>query len=232
QGPGSPESTRRAWTLCDGLPDTPDILDVGCGSGMQTMTLAELTDGQFVAVDYHQVMLDEFKDKLMDSPLASRIRLQQADMKNLPFDEASFDLIWSEGAIYIMGMEAGLSAWRKLLKPNGLIAFSEVVWIQNNRPDAIREFWELEYPSIATVDENLEQIDAVGYDVLGHFTLPDSDWWTHFYMHLNNKLPALEEKYADHEVAQGLLEGTHHEIAMRRDYGTWYSYEFFVCRSR
>jgi hypothetical protein len=32
-------------------------------------------------------------------------------MDALPFDEGEFDVIWSEGAVYNMGFEAGVSAW-------------------------------------------------------------------------------------------------------------------------
>jgi hypothetical protein len=35
----------------------------------------------------------------------------------LPFTEVGFYAIWFEGAVYNMGFEVGLSAWRRFLKP-------------------------------------------------------------------------------------------------------------------
>ena len=43
QGPGDSASTRRALALCASLPDAPEILDIGCGTGAQTLTLAAAT---------------------------------------------------------------------------------------------------------------------------------------------------------------------------------------------
>ena len=39
QGPGCDESTLRAISLCSGRPEGADLLDVGCGPGMQTVAL-------------------------------------------------------------------------------------------------------------------------------------------------------------------------------------------------
>ena len=54
QGIGSDEETLRALALCMGLPAPPVILDVGCGPGVQTMTLARATGGRVTAVDLHE----------------------------------------------------------------------------------------------------------------------------------------------------------------------------------
>lgn len=51
QGPGDAASTRRALALCTALPTAPEILDIGCGSGAQTLTLAEATTGRITALD-------------------------------------------------------------------------------------------------------------------------------------------------------------------------------------
>ena len=51
QGPGNRACAVRALELCQGLPTSPDVLDLGCGTGGQTMHLAELTSGSIVAID-------------------------------------------------------------------------------------------------------------------------------------------------------------------------------------
>jgi cyclopropane fatty-acyl-phospholipid synthase-like methyltransferase len=53
QGPGSRECTARALRMCEELPPEPEIVDLGCGAGAQTVDLAQLTGGTVVAVDRH-----------------------------------------------------------------------------------------------------------------------------------------------------------------------------------
>ena len=73
-------------------------------------------------------------------------------MDNLTFDKNSFDVIWSEGAIYNIGFEKGLSLWRNYLKDNGYIAVSEISWLIDTRPEEIQQYWVNAYPEIYTID--------------------------------------------------------------------------------
>ena len=48
--------------------------------------------------------------------------MHQASLDNLPFDEASFDIIWSEGSADVsMGLSLAIGYWKKFLKPDGWI---------------------------------------------------------------------------------------------------------------
>ena len=52
QGPGSPEVTLKALSFIDNLTDKSLIADIGCGTGGQTMVLAEHTPGQITGLDF------------------------------------------------------------------------------------------------------------------------------------------------------------------------------------
>tara|TARA_Y100001960_G_C14603641_1_gene792095 strand:- start:703 stop:975 length:273 start_codon:yes stop_codon:yes gene_type:complete len=69
-------------------------------------------------------------------------------MDDLPFAESSFDLIWSEGAIYNIGFENGIKQFKKFLKDDGVLAVSEITWLTAQRPDEITQYWETNYPEI------------------------------------------------------------------------------------
>lgn len=149
-------------------------------------------------------------------------------MNDLKYPASSFDLVWAEGSAYIMGVDNALRSWRKLLKPSGYFGFSELVWLASDPSPEAAEFFRSEYPDMSDVATNLAIIADAGYEVVDHFTLPDSDWWDHYYRPLSDKLPDLKEKYADEPVALHIVSSTETEIEMRRKHGRDYGYEFFV----
>jgi hypothetical protein len=83
---------------------------------------------------------------------------------------------------------------------------------------------------MADIETIVATLRASGYEPLGHFPLPDAAWWEDYYTPLEAKLPSLYDKYADDEDALRLLETAQCEIDMRRRFGTWYGYAFFVAR--
>ena len=228
QGPGCEESTRQALALCSDLPDRPAMLDVGCGPGMQTLVLAETLNGTVTAVDLYPEYLGQLQQRAEAAGLAERIEIVAGDMTALPYLPQSFDLIWSEGAAYVMGFAAAFNAWRALLKPAGCIAVSELVWLVPDPPSEAAAFFADEYPAMTDVETNLGAIRSCGYDVLGHFTLPDDAWWQNYYTPLEEKLPALIDRYAGDEEALAVIDMTRREIEMRRHFGQSYGYQFFV----
>lgn len=230
QGPGSDESTRKAFALCAELPKQPAIVDIGCGPGMQTLALAKATDGKIVAVDTTREYLDELRARAAAECVADRIEIREADMNSLPFTPGSFDLIWSEGAAYNMGFANALKAWAPLLKPGDYLAVSELVWLTPDPPAEAAAFFGAGYPAMQSVEANLALFRASGYDMIGHFTLPDRDWWQHYYTPLEAKLPPLFEKYGDDGDAFRIVETTKREIEIRRRFPDAYGYEFFVAR--
>lgn len=230
QGPGSPASTRRAFGLVGTLPPQSMILDIGCGTGAQTMELAKLTSGHIIGMDVFDWALDGLAQKVEAAGLIGRVHTIRQSMDAMDFPEGTFDLIWSEGALYIMGFENALETCRSLLKPGGYLAASEASWFRSDPPKELREFWMAGYPDIKTVDDNLQLFADCGYEVLGHFHLPDETWWDDYYTPMLKLLPGLREKYADSPDALAMLAENETEMNMHRRYSAYYGYEFFVCR--
>jgi ubiquinone/menaquinone biosynthesis C-methylase UbiE len=102
EGPGDDASTRTAFFMLTDLPKAPRILDVGCGPGMQTLELARITDGPITALDTHQPFLDELTKRATKAGVADRITTMRESMFAMSFSAGSFDIIWSEGAIYFI----------------------------------------------------------------------------------------------------------------------------------
>jgi cyclopropane fatty-acyl-phospholipid synthase-like methyltransferase len=231
QGPGDDTSTRRALSLVSTLGPTSRVLDIGCGTGAQTRTIARESRAAIVAIDNHAPYIDELKREALRLGIADRIEARVADMQQLELPPASFDLIWCEGAIYVVGFENGLRQWRRLLAPSGHLAITEVCWTTSNPPAPCTEFWEREYPAIRDVPSRLAAIADCGYEVAGHFSLPPSSWWDNYYRPLQENIDAFRERHRDDGEAQGLADSVQREIDVWHAYAEFYSYEFFVMRA-
>jgi SAM-dependent methyltransferase len=232
QAPGDDESTLRALSLCADLPMRPAVLDVGCGPGMQTLALARGSGGTVTAVDLFEQFLDELRQRATEAGIRDSIQVMRADMADLPFGKDSFDLIWSEGAAYIMGITEAFTHWQEFLRPHGYVVVSEISWQvpEAEVPPRAFDFFHSEYPAITDVPGNLARIEACGYEIVGHFTLPDESWWTDYYTPLSEKLDLAREKYRGDTTAQAFLDDTAEELRVRREYGDSFGYEFIVAR--
>lgn len=230
QGPGDTESTLKALGMTSPLNKYHSILDVGCGSGAQTKVLWENTEARIVAVDFFSGFIDTLNQQAAASGQGHRVSGKIGDMANLEFDNSVFDLIWSEGAIYVMGFENGLTNWKQFLKPGGYIAVTEVTWLTNNAPEECVQFWNAEYPAITSIEQNLEIIKRCGYENVGHFPLPSRAWTENYYASVKDKLPAMEEKYKDDEFALQIIHMTRNEMELYHAYGDHYGYVFYVAK--
>jgi len=228
QGPGEDVHTRRAFAALGRLPAQPRIVDVGCGPGMQTLELARLSRGRVTAVDNHEPFLRELQERAAQAGLSGHITPCGGDMLRLPFGEGSVDLFWSEGAIYIAGFEAGLRAWRPMLRAGGFAVVTEATWLAKDPPEWLARFWAEGYPAMASAEENVHRAEAAGYRLIERFALPPEAWWTHYYTRLEARLPDLRRRHAHDPEALAALDAEAEEIELFRRYSDYYGYVFYV----
>ncbi len=227
--PGSEASTLKAISMYKGPKEATDILDIGCGNGIHTMLLAkEFPKAKIIAIDNHQKFIENLNDTMEKNGLSQRVTGKCLSMFDMDFDEKSFDLIWSEGAIYIAGFERGLKEWKRLLKENGYLICSEVSWLVDNPSEEIAAFWDEEYPQIDKVENKIKQIEAAGYTYQGHFVTPSTDWTDNYYNPLQANLDKMLQKYPDNDMAKQVIAMLQHEIDLYRKYGDEYSYVFYI----
>ena len=227
QGPGSDDSTRRALAMIPELPEEPEILDLGCGPGRQSLALARETGGHVTAVDLLPPFLAEVEERAAASGLGERIETVQASMGDLPYADESFDLIWSEGAIYNIGFQEGLAGWRRLLRPGCAVAVTEATWLRESAPDSIRTFWNREYPAMQSLEANQRAVSEAGYTLLGSFVLPEREWWDDYYSPFEQRLRALRPE-RDDESWTAALDAHEEELAVVRDCAGSFGYVFYV----
>jgi ubiquinone/menaquinone biosynthesis C-methylase UbiE len=210
-GPGDDVSTRRAYMMMKDVPKTPKILDIGCGPGKQTMELARLSKGKIIALDNHQPFLDKVNQDAQSLGLAGYIETLNRDMKAMDFSPETFDIIWAEGALYIMGFENGLKTCRPMLKRRGYIALTELVWL-SDRPSPEAREWAKEYAAMKNVPDNLLLFTNNGYEMVGHFTLPVSSWFKEYYDPMQERIHELRIKYQSNPAALEVVDSAQREI--------------------
>ncbi|MGF1735442.1 methyltransferase domain-containing protein [Photobacterium satsumensis] len=200
-GPGAESDTIKAFNL---LPSAPQkLLEIGCGQGIATTVLARQSAAEITAIDNHETALSRLQERATEVGVADKIITQCASMTDLPFGDASFDVVWAEGCAYIMGVNAALKQWRRLLKDDGVLVLSDLVW-HRETPSAERQaFWSKEYPDMTTVDERIKQAQAAGYEVLKHFTLSDEAWQGYF-LPLQQRVNELKETMAESQAIKDI----------------------------
>lgn len=226
-GPGDCTSTRKAFGYLKNLPSKPLILDIGCGHGVQTLELARISNGTIMALDHYQPFLDILMKNAARKGLDTKITIKNQSMLEMDFKDSTFDVIWSEGAIFIMGFDNGLKKCKQLLKNKGYFVVSEAVLLLPNLPKPLQDFWDEEYPQIKDINGNLSLIRDEGFTVVAHFTLPQS-CWVDFYSQMNKEIKKLKKKYHDNDIALQVFETFEKETKIYDTYSDYFGYEFFI----
>ena len=228
QGPGSPDVTLKALSFVDNLTKESKIADIGCGTGGQTMVIANNTSGQITCIDLFPDFIDQLNLKSEKLNFQNRIKAEVCSMENLPFQKRELDLIWSEGAIYNIGFERGINEWKEFLKTGAFIAVSEASWFTNKRPAEIDKFWKDEYPEIDTISNKVKQMETAGYIPVATFILPEHCWTEHFYIPQIAAQEKFLKKYTGHKAANELVKNQRREAELFDKYKEFYGYVFYI----
>lgn len=222
-GPGSEIETIKALEKIPFSPKT--ILEVGCGKGIATTVLAKNSSAEITAVDNDAPALSRLTERANEAGVADRITTHCASMTNLPFKGESFDLIWSEGSAYIMGVSNALKEWRYLLKEEGVLVISDLVW-HSLKPDAVAlAFWQKEYPDMSTAEVRIEQAEIAGYKVLDSFSLSEEAWKAYIDP-LQARVDELKIEMAESEA----LRDIETELGVYRNRLHEFGYQMFVLK--
>ena len=196
-GPGSESDTLNALKS---LPEAPTrILDIGSGTGSSALLLAEHCDASVVALDNDENSLNTLINRAGTKELGHRISTCCASMLSIPFPDHSFDLLWSEGSAYIMGFTKALKEWQRLLRPEGHLVISDLIWT-NEHPNAdIQSFWRQEYPDMQLDSRRQKQAIEAGYQVVKQINLGQTAW-DNFTLPLAERLDQLSPTMPDSQA--------------------------------
>ena len=170
--------------------ESPHILDVGCGSGIPTIELAKLSGGKVTGIDVDQNQLNRLDKRIQEEGLSNRVFARNCSLLDVDFPDETFDIIWAEGSMHIVGFERGLKECRKLLKPEGFLVVH----------DGIKE-----------ISHKLDRVPDFGYKLVNHFMLPDDVWWTDYFEPLERLIKKWRDRAKSPESLR-ILERCQNEV--------------------
>jgi len=200
--------TRKAFRMLPEMP-APRILDVGCGSGAPTMELAKLSSGEIIAIDIDQAALDRLAGKIEKAGLAARVKAKNCSILKMDFPDASFDIILSEGSIFVVGFEKGLREWRRFLKTGGFLVVHD---------------------ELGDLTEKQKKISQCGYELIDYFILSEDIWWSQYYLPLDKKLHEIRAKHACDGNTAAEMDKDQLEIDGFKENAERYRSVFFIMR--
>ncbi|MDJ0958153.1 MAG: class I SAM-dependent methyltransferase [Arenicellales bacterium] len=214
-GPSDSATTRNlVERLRPDLPSASRVADFGCGVGASALVLAQsLPEARVLALDSHAPFIARLETAANKRGLGERISAVVGDMADPPPLDGvmgMFDLIWSESAIYSIGRANAFTCWRPLLKPDGWLVFSDIVWQRKPAARSVKasSFWAREYPDIKTAADVVDELTAAGFSTLDPVLSPRKAWSNyyeplrdrlHLLSKLENRSPALINVIADLE---------------------------------
>jgi demethylmenaquinone methyltransferase/2-methoxy-6-polyprenyl-1,4-benzoquinol methylase len=108
------------------LPPGSRGLDAGCGVGLQTLLLAEVLGpvGHVTGLDLSPEFLAYAEEMVEKAGMSERISFREGDVKELPFDDDSFDWAWSVDCVGYAPMAPLplVEELKRVVKPGGKVA--------------------------------------------------------------------------------------------------------------
>jgi len=153
--------------------ERPLILDIGCGTGVPTIALADVYTGNIYAVDSDEKSLSRLKQKIDSLNLADRITVIHSSVFNLKFTDVKFDIVLAEGLLNVIGFENGVQTVNRHIKDDGYFIIHD---------------------EAGNYNEKLKIIEGYRYKLLDSFKLNEDVWWNDYYSLLERKITSFSDK--------------------------------------
>ena len=150
--------------------ENPRILDVGCGSGVPTLMIAEKLNGKITAVDTDAKSIDILREKVKGLNLSNRVTLSNSSFLDIKVKNNQYDLILAEGLLNVVGFQKGFLRIIKLLKRKGFIIIHDEFQNQN---------------------EKIEFIENNDCKILDSFVLDEQIWWNDYFKCLEKEISSI-----------------------------------------
>jgi SAM-dependent methyltransferase len=228
QGPGSADATLKAFSFIDDAATISRVADLGCGTGGQTMTLAQNINGNIIGVDQFSQFVNVLNDNAKRMNLHERVHGIVGSIEDLPFEKESLDLIWAEGVIDAIGFENGLHYWNTFLKKGAYIAVTNPSWLSDEGPSDVETFWSDAGTELHTVGRNISIMQKYGYSFVASFVLPEKCWTDNYFIPREAAEKSMLKKYAGNKLLEDSAAMDNYEAELFAKYNQFYGYVFYI----
>jgi len=149
----------------------PEVLDIGCGTGVPTIWFTENYGGLVTAIDAEKSALDWLNEKVIDKKLENKITTINISFFDLKEELFYFDIILAEGFLNIIGFEPGFVRLVEMLKRGGYFVIHDEYKDHEKKCDFIRKNH---------------------CDLVGTVFLDESVWWNDYYKQLEEGIESLD----------------------------------------
>jgi cyclopropane fatty-acyl-phospholipid synthase-like methyltransferase len=140
--------------------NNPKMLDIGCGTGVPTLWLAEKFTGTIMAIDTDKQLLGFLEHKIERKKTLSKIETKNVSFFDLVTEPECYDLILAEGFLNAVGFEMGFKRVIEKIKIGGYFI--------------IHDEYKDNDPKIALIHKN-------NCKIVSSLFLDETIWWRDFY---------------------------------------------------
>jgi cyclopropane fatty-acyl-phospholipid synthase-like methyltransferase len=145
----------------------PKVLDIGCGTGVPTLWLAENYGGIITAIDTDEDALDWLKEKIIKKKLDNQITVKSISFYDLKQKSCFFDIVLAEGFLNVIGFEVGFVKLAEMLKGGGYFVIHDEYKDHEKKCDFLRKN---------------------NCNLLGTVFLDENVWWNDYYKQLDAEI--------------------------------------------
>ena len=182
--------------------ENPLLLDVGCGSGVPTLFLAENFDGKLIAIDFDTKSVNRLEEKIKEYNLSAIITVLKCSLFDTNLEDNLFDLILAEGFLSTVCFQKGFLKIIGLLKKNGYLIIHDEYRNQNKK--------------IKLIEKNKCKI-------LDTFKLDELIWWKDYYKCLEKEIASIKN-----EELLGLFKSELHEIELFKQDSSQFNSVYYI----
>lgn len=121
--------------------DSSKILEIGCGTGQTTATIADMYTCEIIGIDNNDRMVAQASGHLRNN---NSVTVQKASAEFLPFESNIFDVIISESVLVFTSIDRSLREASRVIKPKGKLILLEMTkekTLTQSEEEEIKQFY-------------------------------------------------------------------------------------------
>jgi cyclopropane fatty-acyl-phospholipid synthase-like methyltransferase len=153
--------------------DNPKILDIGCGTGVPALWIADNYPGIITAIDPDKDALAWLISKINDRDMSDRVTALNISFYDFKANPDHYDIIIAEGFLNVVGFESAFPGVIEILRKNGYFIIHDEFKDNEKKCDFIRS-------------NDCKIVDTLFLD--------EKVWWNDYYRQLESEIKAIESE--------------------------------------